>query len=156
EPDPSDFAPRLRLYGLDLRHTPSVELFARQLEAREPRLDFILHNACQTVRRPPGFYEHLMERERTPFEALPPAQREVLRDFQTLRTELAATRAKGLLDAPELSQATQIADDRLLGEEARLTLFPAGQLDQDLQQVDRRALNSWRLKLGEVPTVELL
>ena len=155
EPDFSDFAPRLRLYGLDLRHTPSVELFARQLAARESRLDFILHNACQTVRRPPGFYEHLMDRERAPFEALPSAHDQVLRDFQTLRTEVAATRAKGLLDASELSQAAQIAEDRLLGD-ARLTLFPAGQLDQDRQQVDLRALNSWRLKLGEVPTVELL
>src|SRR5262249_15293228 len=75
EPDFSAFAPRLRLYALDLRHTPSVELFARQLAAHEPRLDFILHNACQTVRRPPGFYEHLMARERGSFEALPSAQR---------------------------------------------------------------------------------
>ena len=35
-------------------------------------------------------------------------------------------------------------------------LFPAGRLDQDLQQVDLRDRNSWRLMLAEVPTVELL
>ena len=35
-------------------------------------------------------------------------------------------------------------------------LFPAGALDADLQQVDLREVNSWRLKLAEVPTVELL
>jgi len=35
-------------------------------------------------------------------------------------------------------------------------LFPAGQLDQDLQQLDLRDRNSWRLLLAEVPTVELL
>jgi NAD(P)-dependent dehydrogenase (short-subunit alcohol dehydrogenase family) len=34
--------------------------------------------------------------------------------------------------------------------------FPTGQLDQDLQQVDLRGRNSWRLLLDEVPTVELL
>ena len=35
-------------------------------------------------------------------------------------------------------------------------LFPEGRLDQDLQQVDLRERNSWRLLLAEVPTIELL
>ena len=35
-------------------------------------------------------------------------------------------------------------------------LFPEGQLDQDLQQVDLRERNSWRLLLSEVSSVELL
>jgi len=155
EPDFAAFAPRLALFGLDLRHTPSVDLFARRLAEREQRLDFVLHNACQTVRRPPGFYAHLVEAERAPPEALPPAEREVLRDFHALRAEPALGGARGLLDAPALSQAAALGEDRLL-DAARLTLFPAGQLDQDLQQIDLRGINSWRLKLGEVPTVELL
>ena len=46
----------------------------------------------------------------------------------------------------------------LLPEEllAQQDLFPEGQLDQDLQQVDLRGRNSWRLLLAEVPSVELL
>jgi NAD(P)-dependent dehydrogenase (short-subunit alcohol dehydrogenase family) len=35
-------------------------------------------------------------------------------------------------------------------------LFPDGLLDADLQQVDLRDRNSWRLTLAEVPSVELL
>src|SRR4029077_6477408 len=35
-------------------------------------------------------------------------------------------------------------------------LFPEGVLDQDLQQVDLRGRNSWRLLLAEVSAVELL
>ena len=35
-------------------------------------------------------------------------------------------------------------------------LFPEGRLDQDLQQVDLRDRNSWRLLLAEVSSVELL
>ena len=35
-------------------------------------------------------------------------------------------------------------------------LFPEGQLDQDLQQVDLRDRNSWRLTLAEVSSVEML
>ena len=38
----------------------------------------------------------------------------------------------------------------------RRHLFPEGRLDQDLQQVDLRERNSWRLMLAEVPAVELL
>src|SRR5678809_730108 len=40
--------------------------------------------------------------------------------------------------------------------EAQKDLFPEGRLDQDLQQVDLRERNSWRLTLAEVPAVELL
>ena len=39
EPDFAVFRERLRIFGLDLRHTPSVELFTRFLSERLPRLD---------------------------------------------------------------------------------------------------------------------
>jgi NAD(P)-dependent dehydrogenase (short-subunit alcohol dehydrogenase family) len=41
-------------------------------------------------------------------------------------------------------------------EDGDRQLFPAGRLDQDLQQVDLRGRNSWRLTLHEVSSVELL
>ena len=40
--------------------------------------------------------------------------------------------------------------------QAQKHLFPEGRLDQDLQQVDLRGRNSWRLLLAEVSSVELL
>jgi NAD(P)-dependent dehydrogenase (short-subunit alcohol dehydrogenase family) len=58
----------------------------------------------------------------------------------------------GLRYAPALSQVALTEDDR--GPASGL--FPEGQLDQDLQQVDLRDVNSWRLALHEVSTVELL
>ena len=63
EPDFGEWGDRLEIFGLDLRHTPSVEAFCRELLATRDRLDFIVNNACQTVRRPPEFYEHMMEGE---------------------------------------------------------------------------------------------
>src|SRR5204862_989271 len=36
------------------------------------------------------------------------------------------------------------------------TLFPGHRYDEDLQQVDLREMNSWRLRLHEVETPELL
>src|SRR3546814_11318395 len=60
--------------------------------------------------------------------------------------------AAGLTRAAELSQLPLLADE-LLGQ---AHLFPEGRLDQDLQQVDLRGRNSWRLQMDEVPSVELL
>jgi NAD(P)-dependent dehydrogenase (short-subunit alcohol dehydrogenase family) len=58
----------------------------------------------------------------------------------------------GLTHAPHLSQVPLLPGE----EERHLHLFPDGRLDQDLQQVDLRDRNSWRLLLHEVSSVELL
>ena len=60
--------------------------------------------------------------------------------------------AGGLTSAAGLSQLRLLADDGMHAD----SLFPQGRLDQDLQQIDLRDRNSWRLMLDEVPTVELL
>jgi hypothetical protein len=65
---------------------------------------------------------------------------------------LGSTSAPGITRSAELSQAELIAEDRDLPSH----LFPEGQLDQDLQQIDLRDRNSWRLTLAEVSSVELL
>jgi NAD(P)-dependent dehydrogenase (short-subunit alcohol dehydrogenase family) len=139
EPDFSEWSGRLEIFGLDLRHTPSVETFCRELVATHSRLDFIVNNACQTVRRPPEFYAHMMAEERTSARSLPAA-------------------VQRLVDAVGMTHAAELSQVALLPEElvSQTALFPAGQLDQDLQQVDLRDRNSWRLLLAEVPTVELL
>jgi NAD(P)-dependent dehydrogenase (short-subunit alcohol dehydrogenase family) len=141
EPDFGEWGQRLEIFGLDLRHTPSVEAFCRELLATRPRLDFIINNACQTVRRPPEFYRHMMEGERAALQA----------GGQAATVRL-IPEAPGLTHAAELSQVPLLAEE-LVGQQH---LFPEGQLDQDLQQIDLRGRNSWRLLLAEVPSVELL
>jgi NAD(P)-dependent dehydrogenase (short-subunit alcohol dehydrogenase family) len=156
EPDFAAWRDRLSIFGLDLRHTPSVELLCQRLDATLPRLDFQLHNACQTVRRPPGFYAHLVEAEQGPLGAIPPEQRALVGDYEELKATVAGHRpAAGVTSPALLSQAASDADLLLPGKSA-LDLFPRGVLDQDLQQVDLRRHNSWRLALHEVPTLELL
>jgi NAD(P)-dependent dehydrogenase (short-subunit alcohol dehydrogenase family) len=58
----------------------------------------------------------------------------------------------GLTRAAELSQLALLPDEQT----EHGALFPQGQLDQDLQQIDLRDRNSWRLTLAEVSSVELL
>ena len=150
EPDFPRWADRLEIHGLDLRLTPAVERFARALDERCERLDFIIHNACQTVRRPPGFYAHLVDHERRPLDALPPEVRPLLRAYHEERR----ARHTAPDDPALLSQAALTPEDRALT--GRVDLFPAGELDADRQQIDLRPQNSWRLTLAEVTAVELL
>jgi NAD(P)-dependent dehydrogenase (short-subunit alcohol dehydrogenase family) len=140
EPDFSDWSHLLRIYGLDMRHTPSVEAFCAEILRTFPRLDFIINNACQTVRRPPDFYAHMMDGEKLALESASEPALKLLGSYDAL------------IHAPELSQVPLIPED-ILGQKS---LFPAGRLDQDLQQIDLRGRNSWRLLMHEVSTVELL
>lgn len=158
EPDFCDWGHRLQVWGLDLRHTPSVDALARHLSTSLSRLDCVIHNACQTVRRPPGFYAHLMAHEEAPRSSLPPAAQRVVEAYEDFCADARAPR--GLAAAAALSQVATDADGAhaaLPATTAALqSIFPAGALDADLQQVDLRAHNSWRTTLGDVPVVELL
>ena len=159
EADFEQWGHRLHVYGLDLRHTPSVEVFAAHVKTAFDRLDFILNNACQTVRRPPGFYQHLMDGETQSLEAFSPEARRVLANHEDLRNQRKTPALQGrTLSAFGLEHSAALSQIPLLdGEEVKnQQLFPAGQLDADLQQVDLRKHNSWRLPLAEVSAIELL
>jgi NAD(P)-dependent dehydrogenase (short-subunit alcohol dehydrogenase family) len=174
EPDFAEWGARLLVHGLDLRHSPSVEIFCRLMSRELPRLDLLVNNACQTVRRPPGFYAHLLDLEERPIEALPAELRPLLRSHHDTvrllaRAGVAAAEASGespgglvawrgggagigLRHPARLSQVRFGLDEGPRQE----GLFPAGALDADLQQVDLRAVNSWRLTLAEVETAEMI
>ncbi len=166
ESDFAEWGHRLEVFGLDLRHTPSVEAFCRHLIETRDRLDFIINNACQTVRRPPDFYRHMMTTEATSLAAMPVGVHRLLGAYEGLRgydmLGSGASTASLLSSTPILamgiSHAAQLSQAALLPEEQTplTTLFPEGRLDQDLQQVDLRGRNSWRLTLAEISSVELL
>jgi NAD(P)-dependent dehydrogenase (short-subunit alcohol dehydrogenase family) len=172
EPDFAEWKDRLHVHGLDLRHSPSVELLARHVERSFDRLDVLVNNACQTVRRPPGFYAHLLGRESRFDHA--PAVAGVLEGHERLKARLRDAPALPAADAgphgsglvawrgdhggigitasAELSQVRYSFDDAAL----RRDLYPEGRFDADQQQVDLRQENSWRLALADVPTAEMV
>ncbi|WP_396596592.1 SDR family NAD(P)-dependent oxidoreductase [Dokdonia sp. R86516] len=173
EDDYNDWSDRLHIHGLDLRHIPSVEIFCNYIEQKYDRLDILINNAAQTVRRPSGFYFHLMENEKLPVDHLPKLAQPLLQDHITCLQELSdlsVSTAKtsknnvlpvtwhgpepgiGLRSSAELSQIPYSFDNSLQTSE----VFPEGKLDADLQQVDLRKTNSWRLKLGEIETTEMV
>jgi NAD(P)-dependent dehydrogenase (short-subunit alcohol dehydrogenase family) len=170
EDDFTDWGHRLHIHGLDLRHIPSVELFCDFIEKKYDRLDILINNAAQTVRRPAGFFQHLMDKEEMPLESLPPYTQDLLKDhFNCIQeiqdaslvmdenNQLAVSwhgiePGVGLRASAKLSQIPYSFDNSLKVEE----VFPEGKLDADLQQVDLRKTNSWRLKLGEIETPEMI
>lgn len=172
EPDFHIWGHRLKIHGLDLRHIPSVEIFCNYIEQHYDRLDVLINNAAQTVRRPAGFYQHLMPNEELSFAQLPASAQSILSDHNACLQELRVLSQGfaegenknlpvtwhgkqlgiGLSASAQLSQIPYSIDNSLTAEE----VFPVGELDADLQQVDLRKTNSWRLKLGEVSTNEML
>ncbi len=169
EPDFDQWGHRLHIYGLDLRHIPSVELFCDHVQLTYPRLDILINNAAQTVRRPPGFYAHLMATEQQDLSSLPQEAASLLGHYQDCLSGLDTGRAQG--DDKALPVAWNGAAPGIgLRQSARLSqvpysydrslddpqVFPEKALDADLQQVDLRKTNSWRLKLGQIETAEML
>jgi NAD(P)-dependent dehydrogenase (short-subunit alcohol dehydrogenase family) len=169
EADFPKWAQRLDIYGLDLRHTPSVELFCNFIEQKYARLDILINNAAQTVRRPPGFYAHLLDNESLDFKDLPDGARPLLQSYEACKARMmpAVTSSNslapvlawnatmpgiGISASAKLSQIPYTHDHALQVQQ----VFPQGKLDADLQQVDMRTMNSWRLGLGEIPTAEMI
>lgn len=170
EDDFMEWGHRLKIHGLDLRHIPSVEIFCNFIIQKYERLDILINNAAQTVRRPAGFYQHLMVNEERSVSSLPSFAQELLADHQGCLQELKALTTSaspnqnmpvtwhgpepgiGLRASAKLSQIPYSFDNTLVTQE----VFPEGKLDADLQQVDLRKTNSWRLRLGQIETTEML
>ncbi len=172
EDDFYQWADCLKIHGLDLRHIPSVEIFCNYIEQKYKNLDILINNAAQTVRRPAGFYQHLMAREEMPFEEHPQFVKDLLQDhinclqeLKTLTADIGKNPNKnlpvtwhgsepgiGIRASAKLSQIPYSFDNSLSAKE----VFPEGKLDADLQQIDLRKTNSWRLRLGEIETTEMI
>jgi len=167
---------RLHVHALDLRDVVALESFCDYLRATLPRLDVVVNNACQTIRRPASYYAHLLAFEAEVEAGQAGAPLAPLLAQQASRREGRRQARGGAIrwtdegrddhDPPtptpaQLSQLHLTTEDAATavsplgsGEQGGAVL-PAGQLDVNGQQIDLRATNSWRLKLPDVSTPEL-
>ena len=177
EPDASKWMSRLQILAMDLRDLPGVERLCAHLLETLPRLDVVINNACQTVRRPPAYYRHLLQAEAeagfTPSLVGANARCEFLPTSSALADETSSTSAAALRVADDWKRADDFKRAGWMAPSAALSQlellesdksdpaseamhFPPGAVDVNGQQVDLRRRNSWMLKLGEVETPELL
>lgn len=137
ETDFDNWSNRLNVVALDLRNLKAVQEFIDFLLQNETHLDIIINNAAQTVKRPEAFYAHLFEFEQQQKANLPPNLQKII------PLDTAFHYLDGFSEQKLLPYATE-------------TYFPKDLFDKDNQQIDHRPVNSWSLRLDEVPTIEML
>ncbi|KAF0718988.1 Aste57867_1351 [Aphanomyces stellatus] len=163
-PEYATFKDRLHVFGIDFRDLVHLEHFMDYIIQTYPRLDVVIHNACQTIRRPPSYYAHMMPKETAPLIDLPEAVQATLRQHHSFSSSL-HTAPKSLTgdQADQAAAATPAVATSALKSQVPLLLedhdmsthFPEGFTDVNGQQLDLRKTNSWVLKMGQVSTPEV-
>ena len=149
EPDFGEWGHRLEIFGLDLRHTPSVEAFCHAFARDSSAAGFHHQQRLPDGAPSAGVLRAHDGRRETAADGMPtPATLGILVESRDACPRPLPIRSC----AAELSQVPLLPEDLL----DQKHLFPEGRLDQDLQQVDLRGRNSWRLLMAEVSSVELL
>jgi len=178
EPDFGAWRDRVKVYGVDFRDLVAVEDLCATLNRSLARLDVVINNACQTIRRPPAYYAHLLENELAhsrgessrfaglimsgSVHGLSRRPLMLVREASSSASRaLAAGGGEGgdfegppprALSSAEMTQVPLLAEDALVDRR----LFPAGVFDVNAQQVDMREQTSWTLKLEQVSTPEVV
>ncbi len=181
ESDSSMWIKKLHIYGIDFRDISRLESFCKFVTQHYDRLDVIVNNACQTVRRPSAYYAHLIDAEiqynsisgNLSGDSTNPMHEVLQKNNLFCHEKLKQTNqliavadnvsehciasresnnwAINNLSSAEMTQLIIAPEDIGVDE----TAFPAGALDVNNQQVDLRKKNSWTMKLHEVSTPEL-
>jgi NAD(P)-dependent dehydrogenase (short-subunit alcohol dehydrogenase family) len=97
---------RLQVYGLDLRDVSGLEAFTRFLKIRygQAGVDIVINNACQTIRRPSGYYEPQVEKEQLIWAQADETHKAILAGC----AEFERVRRKILLDHKKSTSQNQI------------------------------------------------
>lgn len=60
EKDFADWSSRVEIYGLDFKYLPSIYEFCEFVKQKYSRLDILINNAAQTLRREPTLNEPIV------------------------------------------------------------------------------------------------
>ena len=142
EKDGEKLLQNLTLYAVDFRDIRTLRQFAQVVEESNEQIHVIINNAAQTIRRPPAFYQHLLEDEKK---------------LQTLALQSPASDAITVrnLQGKEVPSAAALTQRVLMVGDDDDHDFPVGMLDADGQQIDLREQVSWSMTFGHVDPIEL-
>ena len=175
--DSSEWLDRLTIVGIDLRDPTQVVALAEEVAAGGP-LDILVNNACQTVRRTPGAYSHIVDGEQAPLDGDAARVRMVTFDriseahpaalAGTLRAHAVAHHEDetGTHDVDHTSadardiaarSAAELTSLALTGGQASVEAHRAGTaIDAGGLVPDVVRTNSWKQKVDEVDPLEML
>jgi NAD(P)-dependent dehydrogenase (short-subunit alcohol dehydrogenase family) len=111
EDDCAEWKDRLQVYGLDLRDVTGIEAFTRFLKMKfATGIDILINNACQTVRRPRGYYVPMMKKEQCLWRSGDDTHKQLLggcAEFEDIRRKLVMDHSKGGPDKSIEAQQVQ-------------------------------------------------
>lgn len=162
-PEYETFKDRLQVFGIDFRDLVHLEQFLDFVLTRYTRLDIVVHNACQTIRRPPKYYEHLVQKEMMALEQTTKDVQLLMHHQHEFATHVKAQAiengasggASAATPGVAMSSALKSQVPLIASDEHDAAAFPDGMVDVNGQQIDLRSKNTWLLKIGEVETPEV-
>jgi len=119
ERDFNTWRDKLFIYGLDLRDVVGIECFVNFIKTKfgHVGVDILINNACQTVRRPTGYYKPLVEREEKLWAERDDVHRDLMNgcvEFEAVRRKLLLEQKRGRLGGQKL-QGIENHQELLLG-----------------------------------------
>ncbi|KAN0033689.1 hypothetical protein ACTFIV_000151 [Dictyostelium citrinum] len=154
---------RLRIYGVDFRNVQTVQSFIDTIKSTIPRVDILINNAAQTIRRPRAYFYDLIQKEKQLLQnninnnnnaSISPDES---KQHQQQNGVLALTCKKdggGLstISSIEIVEKVLIDSDK---DESNFELFPPGKVDEHGEQLDLREKTSWVQSVEEISVVEV-
>lgn len=137
EKDFDQWKENLTIYQLNMLSSSNIQKFINYIFENFDKVDYLINNAAQTIRRPSNFYQHLLDYDYTSLEN---------------HTKMIAHRDKG-----EMKYLENTNESLLIGYDKKEIneIFPQGELDEFKQQIDMRTNNSWMLEIDQVNLEEL-
>jgi len=146
EEDFPDFKDRLLIQGADFRALASVQQLVDTVTRQFSHIDILIHNAAQTIRRPPAYYETLIRRE----QDLAP-----LADGPEDLAQPADPSPHFIHQALALLSPKLCMKEDLEAEVKKSEWFPPGKTDPHGEQLDLRSITSWTQTIEDTEMPEL-
>lgn len=143
------FKSRLHIYQLNMLDSGNIKKFVDYVHRNFTRLDFLINNAAQTIKRPKEFYAQQIQKVGSSVED---AQLIAHSDVQELK--YLGLPVLGLGDVCNPSKLLEYGLPEHLPDEIT-KIFPPANFDIFGQQIDLRPVNSWVLEADQVELGEL-
>ena len=155
EEDYDQWKDRLLLHALDLRDLYNVKQFCRYVIATTPSLFAIVHNAAQTIARPPDYFKNLIEGEQ--HKSSTPLIAPIWEQYVQRGNTVFETGIQHALEHKDAKQSaplvlTDAGTEKAKGAVAENKFYDMYDTCQEAS--DRRTKNSWTAELGEVSPEE--
>lgn len=132
-----------------MRYMNDINVFVDYMYAIFPKLDILIHNAAQTIRRPREFYDHLIENE---LKLTNDSVKLLTHSTELEQSFCQSTSSQIILQDKMQTHLEKVFSPLTSGDRS---LFPVGQLDSNSEQVDLRTENTWVKKLGTIDLKEV-